>query len=338
MVELTEIVGGFLFCSLVIVLAGSRLSYYGDIIAEQTGLGGAWFGLILMAAVTSLPELITGLSSVIYVGAPELALGDVYGSCVFNMLILALMDLFIRDHIPAVTKVSVNHALAAALSIILVGTTGFSLLFQEHIPTLGWVSIGSLLSLAIYLMSVRMIQRHEANIKVEQTPADEVVSYPMSLKTAITRYSLFALLVVVSAIFLPSYAERLAEATGLQQGFVGTLFLATTTSLPEMVVSVSAIRIGAFDIAVGNLFGSNLFNIGILAIDDIAYTKGSIFTEASSIHIVSILATIIMASIAITGLIFRPQKKRFVLAYGSLLMVITYFFTMYLLYRSNLTP
>lgn len=325
-------------CALVIVFSGSRLSYYGDIIAEQTGLGGAWFGLILMAAVTSLPELITGLSSVIYVGAPDLALGDVYGSCVFNMLILALMDLFIRDKIPAVSKVSINHALAASLSIILVGSTGFSLLYQQHIPTIGWISIGSLLSLTIYLMSIRMIQRHEAKIHQEQTAPEQVTSHPIALKTAVTRYAFFALLVVASAIFLPSYADRLADATGLQQGFVGTLFLATTTSLPELVVSISAVRTGAYDIAVGNLFGSNLFNIGILAVDDIAYTKGSIFTEASSVHIVSILSTIIMASIAITGLIFRPQKKRFVLAYSSLLMVITYFFTMYLLYRSNLTP
>ena len=83
---------GFIICTLVIVYSGTKLAKYGDIIAEKTGLGRAWIGLVLMASVTSLPELVTGISSVIYADVPDIAVGDVLGSCVFNMLILAILD------------------------------------------------------------------------------------------------------------------------------------------------------------------------------------------------------------------------------------------------------
>ena len=83
---------GFLICTAVIVYSGIRLSKYGDIIAEKTGLGRMWIGVVLMASVTSLPELVTGISSVTYAGVPNIAIGDVLGSCVFNMLILAFLD------------------------------------------------------------------------------------------------------------------------------------------------------------------------------------------------------------------------------------------------------
>ena len=87
---------GFIVCTTAIVYAGTRLAKYGDIIAEKTGLGRAWIGLVLMASVTSLPELVTGISSVTYADVPDIAVGDVLGSCVFNMLILAILDTMYR--------------------------------------------------------------------------------------------------------------------------------------------------------------------------------------------------------------------------------------------------
>jgi len=82
---------GFIICTAAIVYSGIKLSKYGDVIAEKTGLGRAWIGLVLMASVTSLPELVTGISSVTFAGVPDIAVGDVLGSCVFNMLIIALL-------------------------------------------------------------------------------------------------------------------------------------------------------------------------------------------------------------------------------------------------------
>ena len=81
----------FAACAAVICYAGAKLSYYGDIIAEKTGLGRTWIGVVLMASVTSLPELITGVSSVALADVPDIAAGDVLGSCMFNILIIALL-------------------------------------------------------------------------------------------------------------------------------------------------------------------------------------------------------------------------------------------------------
>ncbi len=98
------------------------------------------------------------------------------------------------------------------------------------------------------------------------------------LKTALINYMGNAILVILSAIFLPKIGEGLAATTGLGQTFVGNIFIAISTSLPEVVVSIAAVRMGSVDLAIGNLFGSNIFNIFILALDDIFFTRGPILS------------------------------------------------------------
>src|SRR3972149_3233117 len=87
---------GFIACTSVIVYSGTRLSKYGDIIAEKTGLGRTWAGVVLMPSVTSLPELVTGISSVTCADVPDIAVGDILGACVLNMLTLSLLDVIYR--------------------------------------------------------------------------------------------------------------------------------------------------------------------------------------------------------------------------------------------------
>src|SRR3990172_12727625 len=122
----------FIFCSAVIVFCGVRLSRYGDIIAEKTGLGRAWIGLILMASVTSLPELITGISSVAIIGAPNIALGDVMGSCVFNLAIIALMDIF-HGSDPIFHKAEHGHILSAGFGVVLIALASISILATQNL-------------------------------------------------------------------------------------------------------------------------------------------------------------------------------------------------------------
>lgn len=71
----------FLSFSAIILFAGTQLSRYGDILAEKTSLGRTWIGVILLAMVTSLPELITGMSSVVVFDVPNIAVGNVLGAC-----------------------------------------------------------------------------------------------------------------------------------------------------------------------------------------------------------------------------------------------------------------
>ncbi len=102
------------------------------------------------------------------------------------------------------------------------------------------------------------------------------------------------------------------------------------------MVSLGALRIGAVDIALGNLFGSNLFNIGILALDDLLYTKGSLLSHISGDHLVTVLAAITMTAIAIIGLTYQTTRKLHVFAWDSIGIVIVYVSATLILYATGI--
>src|SRR5687768_1077152 len=129
---------GFVACAAVIIYSGTKLSFYGDKIAELTGMGKAWIGLTLMASVTSLPELITGISSVAIVKAPDLAAGDIFGSCVFNLPILSVLDAMIKK--PLFCDVKSSHIVAAIFGIILLTMAGMAIYLAREAPVLLWIS------------------------------------------------------------------------------------------------------------------------------------------------------------------------------------------------------
>lgn len=322
---------GFTICAIFIFFSGKNLSKYGDLIADKMGLGKAWIGLILMASVTSLPELVVGISSVAIVGSADLATGDVLGSCVFNLMILSMLDMFVKDE-PLFTRASPTHVMAGSMGIILVAMAGLGIFLEDDIAIIPWMGITSLAFILVYFFAMRVIYYYERSNATAQ-PEDNHDSSPLTLKKAIALYVLNAVVVVIAASFLPGFAETIAEETGLGESFVGTLFLAASTSFPEMAVSYSAIRMGSFDMAVGNLLGSNIFNILILAIDDIFYTKGHLLKHASDINLVSVFSVIIMTSIAIAGLSFHKRgKKKFLLAADTFLILLVYMINLSLLY------
>ena len=324
---------GFIVCTAVIIYSGAKLSKYGDIIAEKTGLGRAWIGVVLMASVTSLPELVTGISSVTYAGVPNIAIGDVLGSCVFNMLIIAFLDAVYRP-MPISTKAHHGHILSAGFGIILLSIVGISLFLGKSISPLGWIGPYSLLFVIIYFIAIKLVFSYEKRqiAAYMKERAVELKYKDIATKTAIINYSVNAVVVIIAAAFLPKIGEGIAETTGLGQTFVGNIFIAFSTSLPEVVVSIAAVRIDAVDLAIGNLFGSNIFNILILAIDDIFFIKGPILSFADPNHIISALSAITMTTIAIIGLTYRAERKPLLLAWDSIGIVLVYVINLMLLY------
>ena len=140
-------------------------------------------------------------------------------------------------------------------------------------------------------------------------------------------------MVVLAGIRLPVTAEHLAEAMGWHRSFVGTVFVALATSLPEVAVTLSALRIGALDMAISDLLGSNLFDLVIIAVDDLAYTKGPLLANVSSVHLVTIQSAIMMTGIAIVGLLYRPQTRLFkTVGWVSLFMFAIYILNLSVLY------
>jgi cation:H+ antiporter len=323
----------FLVCTSAIVFAGTRLSRYGDIIAEKTGLGRTWIGVVLMASVTSLPELVTGISSVTYAGVPDIAAGDILGSCVFNMLILAVLDAIYRP-MPISAKAHYGNVLSGGFGILLISAVAISLFTGDSAPSIGWIGSYTLMFGVIYFIAMRLVffyEKRQIAAYIKEVSV-ELKYKDIPARTAITNYAVNALIVIIAAVFLPGIGEGIAADTGLGQTFVGSIFIAVSTSLPEVVVSVSAVRIGAIDMAIGNLFGSNIFNVFILAIDDLFFIKGPILSFVQMSNAVSAVSAIMMTAIAIIGLTYRTEKKRLFLAWDSIGIVLVYIINVMLLY------
>jgi cation:H+ antiporter len=321
-------------CLVVIGFAGVKLSRYGDIIAEKSGLSRGWVGLILLATVTSLPELVTGLSSVTVAKVPDIAVGDIMGSCVFNLLIIVLLDFMYRKE-SVYTRARQGNVLSAGYGIALIGFAGFNLLLYREgtFPAIGHVGLYSPVILLMYLLAMRSLYRYEKE-KVSEYVEDRVELHPeMSLKQAVQGYAMAAIAVVAAGIWLPFIAKDLALAMAWEQSFVGTLFVAAVTSAPEVVVTVAALRMGAVDLAIGNLFGSNLFNIAILAIDDLFYLPGPLLADVSLTHATSAFSAMMMSGLAVVGLVLRPVSRVFrTVSWISLLLLVIYLLNLWFLY------
>lgn len=188
----------FVVCTAVIVYAGSRLAKYGDIIAEKTGLGRAWIGVVLMASVTSLPELITGISSVTFAGVPDIAVGDVLGSCVFNMLILAFLDAIHRP-MPISAKAQQGNVLSAGFGILLLCIIAGSLSLRVPLPPLGWIGLYTLLTIPLYFVAMRLIFFYEKR-QLAAFLKETVIEFKykdIPIKTAVINYLGNAIVVIV---------------------------------------------------------------------------------------------------------------------------------------------
>ena len=311
----------FLALAAIILLAGIQVATFGDAIAEKTGLGRTWIGVVLLASVTSLPEAISGISAVAIFDVPDIAVGGIVGSCTFNLLIIALLDATSRTS-PLFSRVSQGHILSATFGIVLIGGVVVAILGGTSIPTLGWVSLASLAMVAVYFLAMRTIFDYERRQSI--APEQQHRYDHISARQAYLRFGFNALVIIIAATFLPGTGEAIAEQTGLEQTVVGTIFIALSTSLPEAVVAVTAIRIGAADLALGGLLGSNLFNIGILGVDDLFYNKGSIYLDVASTPAITAALAVLMSAIVVIGLMLRPASKLPYLAWDAVAIIAVY--------------
>ncbi|ABD68874.1 sodium/calcium exchanger membrane protein [Rhodoferax ferrireducens T118] len=296
----------FSLCVGVIGVAGVRLSRYGDAIATHTSLSRNWVGLILLATVTSLPELVTGLSAVTVAAAPDIAVGDVLGSCVFNLAILAMIDVTYRKGAIYALADS-EHIVSAGFGVILLAGVCLAVLLttQGMMPSIGHVSLASVMIFVMYLVAIRALyltEQRRSSLFVAKQP-------DMTLKAALMGYGVASATIVGAGIWLPIIGVELARLMGWSNSFVGTLFVAFATSVPELATTWGAIRIGAIDMAIGNLLGSNLFDVLILAIDDFAYLPGAIYAHVSQVHAVSAITACLMSGVVIVSLAYRPVSR-----------------------------
>lgn len=359
--------GAFVAAAALVVCAGLKLGAYGDALGERTGFGKGLIGLVFLAGVTSLPELVVSTTSAVAAslqalaleaqaasgvmvgdgvrrllqGGADLAVGNMVGSNVFNLMILVLIDL-LQGKGALMYRLSRKHILTAGAGLALLGVLlfGYALCHPAMGGMVGWVipvlGTGPVTPLLFvgYVAAMWGLARHdrkegdvpEADAEAVETDARLV---GMSAGRFYGMLSMFALLIVVGGIWLSRLGDRMAQPVqeggfGLGAGLIGTIFLAISTSLPEIIVSYSAVRIRAYDMAVGNVLGSNLFNLAILFTSDIGLRGGSLLAYASTSHLMTVAAILVLTSLVIVGLVYRTKREFAWLGYDVWLMVGVY--------------
>lgn len=313
----------FLASTVVVVVSGIVLSRTADAIAERTGLGRLAVGVVLLAGATTLPEIITDITAV-RLGAADLAVGDLMGSCLMNLLILGLLDLFHHQTQGAglLSGVVGAHSRAAALSIILMGIAGAAILSGLSLA-IGHVGVGTLLILGVYLTGLRH------TMAIGEEGSDGPTLHPtgrqaMRLRVAIVGFLSGAVAIAVAGPVLARSAEYLAETTRLGQTFFGSVVLAFITSLPEFVASFTALRMGARDLAVANLFGSNAFNMVVLVVLDLFHTQGPLLTAVETRHALTGFVAIIMTGLALQVTVTRDERRVWIFERDAIALILAF--------------
>lgn len=300
----------FSVCALAIGVAGARLSSLADAISARTGLSGSWIGVLLLATVTSLPELATGISAVRVAVSPDIAVGDALGSTIFNLALLVLLDVLHRRE-PLYASVGSGHTLAAAFGVMLLSIVGASILLHREgvLPSILHVGSYTVLLGILYFFAMRSIYEYERRVLREDAPGHRSGVAADGPRKLVVRFALSAAVILIAGGWLPVVGADIAEDMGWSKTFVGTLLVAASTSLPELVVTLAAWRIGRLDMAIGGLLGSNLFDLLIIAIDDVFYTQGPILANVSQVHAVTAFSAAMMSGAVIVGLVYRPRLR-----------------------------
>lgn len=320
----------FFVSAAVLVGASSKLAEYGDAISYRTKLGGMFIGTLLMAGATSLPEFLTSINS-LRQDVIGLAAGNMLGSNMFNMLLVGLLGLiFYKQRV--LRRVAMRHALTASVATMLIGMATFFILADIDVR-IGWIGLDSLLLMGAYIAGVWLIRSNDptgGGSEAEAMLEDD--SGVPSLPHALIGFVVATIILVMVTPYLVSSSAEIAEITGLGTGFVGTALLALITSLPELIAVVAATRLGAYDLALGNLFGSNIFNMFALGFTDVFYLQGRFLGAIDPEFALVGLLGLLLTCLGLIGNQARLERRLWLVEIDALLLVGGYFVGLWLLY------
>lgn len=326
----------FILSALVIIIAGSFLTKFADKISEATGWGRMFVGGLLLAGATSLPELMVDLQAV-QLDLPDLAVGDLLGSSLFNLLILAVLDFAFPSAFrrTAFSPKFLHHSLAAVLTIVLTSIVGIGIASRLETSFFG-VNLFSWAVVIVYLYGLRLIflEGNENSVHAVASEPEQALSGISKYRPLILAFSGYiasAFVILVVAPYLVRAADEIARHTGLGHTFIGTTLVALATSLPELVSTLVAFRMGAPDLALGNIFGSNAFNMILFVPLDFMYPK-VLFSSVRSIHAVTALSVVAATGIAVMGQLYRKKERSRFAEPSSETVVVVIMLFLFLLY------
>ncbi len=284
----------------VVVILSTKLADYVDLIDKKTEISGAFIGGVILAAVTSLPELFTSISSVTLVNSPELVIGNILGSNIFNMTILGAIVLICAGSFSKAV-VGKSHLKTIAFTTIMFVAMYFAINLELDF-TVANISVYSLFITVAYILSIKLMAGDDAQ------SSDEECTSNLTLKQIIIRFVICAVLLVAASIFITKITDQLQTSLDLGATLAGAVFLGVATSLPELTSCIALAKKRNYNACVGNILGSGMFNFFIMAVSDVIYRKGSVYISSKQSAILN-ACCLMSAALVILLLSFKNTAK-----------------------------
>lgn len=320
----------FIAAAAAVWFAGTKLAHYASDIADRTGWGQAVLGILLLGGVTSLPELAVATTATLQ-GTPALSINDVLGSASVNIIVLAIADAISGKR--ALTSVQGSPVL------MLQGVLCIMLMAFAAAPTItgdaGAFGIGvwSWIMLATYLLAIRLIAHSNANQAwrptfEERSDARDEPNEPDkqggSMRVLVLRTIAAGAVILFAGFLLARTGQGLAEQTGLGTSFFGAIFLALATSLPEWSTVVAATRLRRYELAISDIFGTNLFNVTIIVLVDALHDGKPVMLETGPFAAFGALLALALTSFYLVGMLERRDRTFLRMGWDSIAVLITY--------------
>lgn len=302
----------FIVSAVVVWFVGSRLAGYADAIAEKTGIGREFLGILLLGGVTSLPEIAVATTATVH-GTPLLSVNDVLGSAAINLVILAIADATLGRGALTSLQASPIVLLQAVLGIILMALA-IGAVVAGDVVIFG-IGVWCWLMLAVYLLAIWLLAKSRARDawqaahRESDEKADEADENSREGFARLVRQTVAAgAFILVAGFLLARTGDAIAEQTGLGTSFFGAVFLGFSTSMPEISTVIAAVRLKRYEMAISDVFGTNLFNVTIIVLVDALYLGDSVLVEAGRFASFSALLALFLTALFLVGLIERRDR------------------------------
>ncbi|AKG05416.1 sodium:calcium antiporter [Salimicrobium jeotgali] len=313
---------GFFVSAIATFFIASNLAVFGDAVKEKTKATSTFVGAVIGIAI-SLPELTSSVTAV-FIDTPGLAVGNLIGSNLFNLLGLAVFDIIYRKH-EIMTRTTVESKLYAYLVIFLTMIVIVAVAFPLPTPFLH-VSYSSVALVLFYAVGARFInKRTEYKGRKVKNEKKQERYRDYTKKQVLTRFISLSVAIMVMGSILTITAEEIAQITGLGSSFIGAFLVAISTSLPDASSVGTALKMRNYNLAISSLIGSNAFNILILAITDVMYFRGNLFSESSRVNVIVAVASVVFVLLFLISISRKNPKYQFTYMIPSFLIIILYF-------------
>lgn len=325
----------FLAAAVVVWLCGTRLTRYTAAIAAKTGMGQAFAGMLLLGCITSLPEVANCINAA-SIGNPGLAINNLLGSAAINVLLLAVVDAAVGREAVTSMVAKPSTLMMATLCMLVLVAVAMAIVVGD--VAIGGFGIAAVLIAALSIGSFWLASGYDKRSRWHASAPErgrqkkEGAGENDSLQGLLVRTSVAGVIIFIAGYTLSQIGDAIADQTGIGSGMVGFALIGTSTSLPELSTVYAALLMRRYELAFGQVLGTNFVNLSLIVLADGFFTGGAVINELGAFEIVSALLGAFLIGIFLVGLLERHNPKILKMGYDSLAVMVLFAGGLVLLY------